>query len=519
MTKPRVAIRLLVPLLAAGLFACQSTPEVLSTANFQLGPDAKPLAAPNNQAPTRAAVQSHSTTSGALVAPAKTMSASGGSGLPSHADAPSTQGGTVTVDLTSVMRAMQVAGHYRVLATAADIDHLVVTLSMPGQPNLVQVVTASQITGGQSTVTFSGLPTGTATITIVAYDASGYSIGSTTQTTPVTNGVSSTTAVNVPIDPSASPTSTGSSAVTINLNFATPPPTGTVLATFDTPAKHLFADDLGHYYAEGGACSGNYENATSLFEFSATDGSLLEAAVTGTDLITSFRCFPYAPVAYASSIKTLYFAEMIPASTIASDPVLVGIQTIVPRAVAADSSGIAYYVDNGMLTKRALDGTISPTGVPVANSVAIDPSDDFWVNESAPASAAQIVASVSEYTSAGALKGTYPLPFAPNEIKAGGDGSVWLTDGSMITPGTALVKVSPSGTVGSPIPMVVDDYCIDANNNVWVATGSSLVKLASDGTQLGSYPLAAFSVASGSGYIFAGVQVSTYVQQVDEVAP
>lgn len=98
----------------------------------------------------------------------------------------------------------------RLLATVADVDQVVVTLTAPGEPQRTMKVPSSAIAGGQTTVTFMGLAPATWVINVQAIDAGGTVIGETADTANVTAGLTTQVAIDVLLSPEYTSPSTDS---------------------------------------------------------------------------------------------------------------------------------------------------------------------------------------------------------------------------------------------------------------------------------------------------------------------
>ncbi|HEY9722415.1 MAG TPA: hypothetical protein V6D47_10390 [Oscillatoriaceae cyanobacterium] len=515
MTGTRVSARILLPVLSLALFACQNSTGVMPSASFQLAPNSQPVApqAPGTELQSGSTPLVSAAQSASHVSAGAGGASSGGGGASSVA--PAAHGGAVTVEFTGLLQALKGSGHYRVLATATDVDHVIVTLSMPGQPDRVQVVMASQIASGQSSVTFTGLPTGTATISITAYDNYGDPIGAASQSTPITNGQNSSVDLDVPIDPNASAASAGSGSVSIDVNFVpTPSPTpsasATVVATFAN-CSCFYADNAGRFYGEAIGEVGQMYRVL-LSAYSVDDGA--KVADDAVAMWNHTSIFPWAvPIAYNAVSSAIEFAGFGTPGTAAINGVSFDqfAQLKPERQVAVDSAGDVFFDGATGGVEKDASGTSVPTTVPMTRAFTLDSVGNFWTDKASPATSGY---SVSKYNAAGNLLGTYPIAFEPSTIKPDKAGDVWVSDMVGFTTGTRLVKVSASGTVGTVVSLTVDGFCLDAEDHVWVATGSSLVELASEGTTLATYPITAKNVAFGNGYVFADIGGS-----VDKIQP
>lgn len=139
---------------------------------------------------------------------AKGAEATGVSGVPNGAlprPALDHGDGSLVVDLSGALG----AAARRLLATVADVDHVVVTLTAPGEPTRTMNVPAAAIADGQTTVTFMGLAPATWAIVVQAFDAGGAVIGETSDTAKVTAGLTTQVALDVLLSPEVAPPSGG----------------------------------------------------------------------------------------------------------------------------------------------------------------------------------------------------------------------------------------------------------------------------------------------------------------------
>lgn len=102
----------------------------------------------------------------------------------------------------------------RVLATVADVEKVVVTVTPTGAASVSQTVLKTAIANGQTSVTFQGLPPGVATVTITAFNASDSQIGAATKTTTITAGQTAAVDVALQLAPTIVTTTGGGSTPT-----------------------------------------------------------------------------------------------------------------------------------------------------------------------------------------------------------------------------------------------------------------------------------------------------------------
>lgn len=137
---------------------------------------------------------------------------------------------TIMVNLGSLAAA---AKQRRLLATVADIDHVVITITPASGATASQTIPASSLSGGTGSVTFTGLPPTTATATIQAFDALGLEIGRGTQNVVIDAAVPTLVNFTVTLNPTyVPPTGTINGNVTIvdgPVIVGTPPPSSVTL--------------------------------------------------------------------------------------------------------------------------------------------------------------------------------------------------------------------------------------------------------------------------------------------------
>jgi hypothetical protein len=150
-------------------------------------------------------------------------------------------------------------------------------------------------------------------------------------------------------------------------------------------------------------------------------------------------------------------------------------------------------------------------------AIAVDPVGNVWTGWAPTPSLSPVPqTSLRRYAPDGSLLDTIPLPFVPRTIRGDGTGAMWVTDAgcggsrsifpstALSVPSAQLVKVEANGTVSAPMTMPIDDLQVDDNRHVWVATGTSVIKLRPDGTTALTLHFAANFVSSGDGVIYIG---------------
>jgi hypothetical protein len=465
-------------------------------------------------------------------------------GLHSKAVAdPDGRTGQVTVSLRGLIANLKAR---RVLATVADIDHVVVVLQQAGQPDRTQVVPKTSLNSGQATATFTGLTPGPATITMTAYDAAGANIGSATQ--PVTVVVDNVTPVEMTVTlvptvatpaPSGGGTS-GTGSVTVTGTFVdgpivspspTPTPAGTVLGSFNVLHNMGFTatgnNKLYVFELRGmGMSMGTY---SGVVEVSADDGTELWSRP-----LSANQPKMHGPYVYDRVRDILWFGgPMVDKPERADRFKRASSSYTVPGSIALDGLGnvLAPIVVNVFdpvyptqvinreyrLERTSPDRTFTVTSMAGVQAIAVDPAGNTWTGwVPSPALSPVPQASLRRYAPDGSLIDTISLPFVPRNIRSDGTGAMWVTDGGyggsrLIVPSTQhsvptanLVKVEADGTVGTVLTMPIDDFQVDDTHHLWVATGASVVKLRPDGTTALTLPYAANFVSSGDGIIYIG---------------
>lgn len=450
----------------------------------------------------------------------------GGWSAPAPAPAPPT--GSLRVDLSGIAALIKPAAQRRILTTVADIDHLVITVKMAGLPDVVQTVTAAEMQAGTNSVTFNNLPTGTCTITIDAFDATGTQIGDANRFAPIAEAqpTSASLWVFVPPNDGTSPTLTNNYLqFGVDLQAApaalapdgSGPVSGTVLASYPIYARSgLYADNAGHFYVRRVTNVPQPQYSVYLDRYAASDGSLLKGYLMSVALWGP----RIAPTGWAYDAV---HGMLVTNTRLDPTMVLQGGDTtlkLLPQEslgspISVDVAGDAYYAQmpSRMIQKVSQAGTTATT-VSVYSTFDLDTAGNFWVNTADTASTPVVIHNeVRKYAQDGTLLGTYTLPWAPSRILNDGEGGVWVGQGY----GGQIVHVAADGTVGMPLGVTATDFCLDVQHHLWVAGGPSLLKLAIDGTQLGSYPIKGWTLCSGDGYVFVGTD--GYPSSVLKVQP
>jgi hypothetical protein len=518
----------------AALVGCQGPTAVGPLASLNLGavgPDV-PASAVAEAPPAQPVLITEQATPAAPVVPVAAPTAepvlrSGGRSR-SRQPAPVAPTGGLTVDLAPVLESLRPAAQRRILATVNDIDRLIVTIRMSGQPDRVTEVSRAELDAGTTAVPFTGLPTGTCTVLIQAKSADGTVIGTSSRVAPIAESEVTAVAVRVMIVPADGQYYSYANSLIFGVDLAAAPAeqapdgsgpvSGTVVASYPiwTIASNnflgmpgLYADGAGHFYTRFIYMS-NQQSFSAVNRYSTTDGSAQGSYMLMAGVLKS----PVAPIVYDPVHAVLLAGSHLDPSVIPRDvpagslKVLAGAYN--SRALAVDAAGDALYLKNGLIQRENATG-VTATTIPAFTTFCIDTAGRFWVN------AADTVGSLStlrkevlRYGADGTLLATYPLPFMAARVVSDGEGGVWVAD----RPGGQLLRIQADGTVGAPLGVAANDFCLDAGRNLWVATPTSLLKLAPDGLQLGNYPIKAKSITFGDGYVFAGVDGAQAVLKI-----
>jgi sugar lactone lactonase YvrE len=401
---------------------------------------------------------------------------------------------TVTVDLGTWVSRLR---GRRVLATAADIERLVVTLVAADGQVYTQTMERAAIEAGQLRLTFSGLAVGAVNLRVVAEDASGNALTEVNETFTVAAGPNPPVSVTVPTGTSTSSGSSGGGALTppspspfgpTNLDVALQAhdsfPTTPVPVTY--PFDALITTD------------GKRPMAGTSFE--------MAWAASGDKWLLRNATEYYSEIKWNVSPGPTYdqgtgqILRLAPDGTLQA--VLDGINA---RGLAVDGSGHLWAsVWPKTLRKLAPDGTALgswtlPNPVPYRGVLA--DASQVWAASGT---------GISRYTTAGALSGTTLLPGAAGAMaKDGASGDIWALAGNRV------VKIAANGAIkatSGPISAFVENpysrLAVGPDGHVWVTVHQEqrLLKLKPDGTiaarsRLEGAPLDLAVSASGEAWV------------------
>jgi hypothetical protein len=520
----------------ATLVGCQGPAAVGPLASLNLGvvePESKlneipaPAAVPLDTAGVAAPVVPVAPAAVPTIAP---VLRSGG-GSRSRRPAPVAPTGSLTVDLAPLLESLQPAAQRRILATANDIDRLIVTIRITGQPDRVTQVSRAELDAGTTSVPFTGLPTGTCSVLFEAQAADGTVIGTSSRLAPIAESQVTSVALRMYIVPAANEYYSYANSLVFGVELAAAPVeqapdgsgpvSGTVVESYPiwsapltlAGMPGLYADGAGHFYTRH-FYFGNQQGFAVVSRFSTTDGSA-QGQYMLMYTLGALRSF-VTPIIYDPVHAVLLAGSQMPQDLVVQDPADTSVKVLqgayTSLALAVDAAGDALYLKNGLIQKETAAG-VTATAIPAFSAFCIDTAGQFWANKADTVGYQSTLRNeVLRYSADGTLLATYPLPFPAARLVSDGEGGMWVGD----RPGGQLLRIEADGTVGAPIGVAAYDFCLDGNRNVWITTPTTLLKLAPNGAQLGSYPVQGRSITFGDGYIFAGVD---HTQAVLKIQP
>jgi sugar lactone lactonase YvrE len=353
-----------------------------------------------------------------------------------------------------------IAGFRRVLASIADVEQVVVVVRTADGQAFTQSLSRAAIAGGQTALTFTGLATGEATITVEAFDATQQSIGRAVQRTTVTAGLMPVVTMTVGLG-APRPSSGGQSG------GAPPAP---------RPGPAGLSADVS--FADGYALR---QIPVSPPRLSAGTTSDFVFDSTGRAWGTSGTTQPYRglPGSGTSAILQL---------NAAADTFVGPVDD--PYNMAVDSQDRFWTTSLGHRYVTRLDAngaTLAVVDVPTVpgpRSLAIDAADNAWVANGQ---------AVTRITASGTAVDTYPMGGVVGAITADPQsGAVWVTVENK------LVKLSATGdvlaTTAAFSPVASNDFAglaVDTQGHVWVSVLSdqALAQFGPDGALVGRHAL------------------------------
>jgi YVTN family beta-propeller protein len=402
------------------------------------------------------------------------------------------------------------AAQRRLLATVADIDYVIVTITPVSGAEVSQTVPKSALAGGTGSVTFAGLPPVAATATIKAYDGIGNEIGKGTQ--PITISASAPTVVNfsVTLNPTYLPP-TGT--VTGNINIVdgpvvvgTPPP-GTVFKTGQVIAsnKTINSPEGITFDAAGTAWIPSFKTDTivaldtrlaikakhllAVPSVNALNPTAIAFDATGGMWVANYAAASLAKVDPATGLITKVLAVGPNPADLAFGPtgtmhvLLHPADSIVRFTTAGLPAGAPIVVGPPPLPVVGQPLPKPPFHLPVTMKIA--PSGEIWV--------ANLKSdTVSRIGTTGVLAASIPVGDEPEGLAFDAGGNVWVTNNRSGT----VMKINPTTNLvveTYPVGQRPRGLAFDKNGSLWVACSeaSQVWKLSPAGVVLGKFPVAA----------------------------
>lgn len=400
---------------------------------------------------------------------------------------------TLTVDLAQTLASLHAPSGLHLLA-ATDLNHVVVTLNIPGQSPRMRVVTRKEIDHGQKEVVFVSVPPGHASITVTAYNPEGATIGTATQDAVVVPGKG--TIVSIHALPAALPSSPSSGSSTHGSGGASPTtmspsPTaapaaaGTILKTFETggrPIQSLFADPAGRLYAYKTLDSGE----AVVYQYSA-DGQLVGSfpIAYGHGGVGS----PPGRIEMAFTPQTggLWYApgpKHLDDTLGDTFPAFLGSSA----ALVLDPSGDAFFVSGKYVRRCTPMGDVTSTAIQSDGGLVIDSAGRFWTTWRDSLSSPTIN-QLRTHAADGTLLQTVTLPYPGLRLKADTLGNIWVLAAGKI------FRVDANGTIGPVLDTIARDFVVDPLDRVWLAGVDGLTLLSSDSAVLHVFSVPGHCVA------------------------
>jgi streptogramin lyase len=374
-------------------------------------------------------------------------------------------GPVLTVNLADFLA--RFSGYRHVLATIADVEKVVVTVTAADGQVYTQTLSRAAIAAGQTTLAFPGLALGSAVIKAEAFDVANVSLGSATQSVPVSQGVMAPVIMQLPLASSSSSGGSGGGGTPP----ASPAPSPTPILPADLGATITFGDSI--EIQQQPTIAGTIENTVW------TDNLLADVAfgASGTWSIVG-GINPSTMTVFAFYMLQKYDANGRYTGT--------DLTVDAPSNLVIDGDGNLWYSSsaNKNITKITPSGTqlgrVPLPEAPVARGLAIDPSGAAWVANGSH---------VTQVSAAGTLVGSYQMTGPVGALAVDRtSGAVWVTVENR------LVKLSPAGATlatTAPFTQVLSNDSagldVDAAGNVWVAALAerAIVRFGPDGTRLG----------------------------------
>lgn len=437
------------------------------------------------------------------------------------ANLPAAASGRLTVRFDGALA--QLSQGRRIQATVADVDKVVVTVTPQGGAATSKTVLEAAITGGQTSVSFDGLPPGAVTITISAFDAAGGNIGAIVQAATVAAGLVTTVDMTLQLNPTfagggngggGTPTTGGlATSITISDGPTLPSPTpGTLLGRYMTGFNPwgISLDRAGNAW---------------VIRAGFQDGKMVQVAPNGTTLRTVSVGMGLADVAVDAQDQVWvldidqfiapWLGDIITLYRLSSDGTILGseaVPAVANRALVSDPNGNVWLMLDGgsRLRKMAASGAVAKEVVLAGayggytEGFAVAPNGEIWV--AYPQSH-----QVRRYDENGAVLSIETLADGgqPSRLVVDADGVAWVTayvEGPEF-PGK-LMKFGADGRLSQTFDLGynIPSDLVAHQGAVWASSGSDVYRLAPGGNApaLVLSNAETISMAAGSSGIWLG---------------
>lgn len=451
---------------------------------------------------------------------------------PAGSSAIAARSGALTVSIQGALAGLRKRA---VLATVADVERVTVSVQVGGD-TVSRTVERAALAAGQTSVTFTGLPVGTATVTVTAYDVADQVLGATSQTVSITAGQATTADIALQLAPVTAPAGGGGSTpatsgdLSANVQIFDSPvmkkplPAASAVFTLDFSPVSLAVDK------DGNAWLGGIGMTAQGFPM----GRLVKLSSSGQELLRKDFDSTVTSVAIDASDRVVVADN---SGTVAGDTAGTGVfswfnldgSSIGTMMGTPGYKGLATNPSGGVFSTNLFDNTI----------LAFNPSQgvmDIVGYRQETGTFAIAGASNGEYVvSGGALErfdaqhqrlSRLEIPnFSCGALAVDADGNYWVIGKEA---GQGLKKISPAGAVLASASAIAPSLtaasmpwegriALDAAGGAWVANEDELVQFFPNGLVAGSYavPTGAKGVAAGA----SGVWVIDGDQRGYRVAP
>jgi sugar lactone lactonase YvrE len=407
----------------------------------------------------------------------------------------------------------------RIQATVSEVEKVVVTVLPQGGVAVSKTVLKADLTGGQTTVTFDGLPPGDATVTITAYDVDGANLGTTVKSVAIVAGQVADLAVPLQLNPtyvvgggsSGGPTSGGLAANVTLADGFTITGSGSSVPTLASTFSHeywgcgLAVDPQGNVWMGATRVLPDERMAGGLVKFSPTGEVLaqltFDSEVMDIEIDAQGYVWLVTEVNREAPLGDLF--RVAPDGTITESFVVNwGV-----KSLALDSQGRAWVNDLGIprrysINQAAPEVSMSPGGAVI--DLAIDSQDRVWL---LTASGLECRNQDGSLVRTIASPSAHAAPYGPYGLTIDNQDNVWVLD-----PDQTLRKFGPNGdSLGTWSGFGATSLLIfgfnsqllmaDPSGGVWVRNPDALVKLNANGTEVSRLT---FSVERPTGGLAVG---------------